>query len=53
MKIMYSMTEQFPSNLNESICSPGDTFKNVYCTFTHNNAKLEPIHVSINYRMEK
>lgn len=31
-KKLCSMTEQFHSNLNESICSPKDTFKNAYCT---------------------
>lgn len=35
------MTEQFHSNLNESICLPKNTFKNVYCNFTHNSAILE------------
>lgn len=46
---MWSMTKQFSSNLNEFVCSPKDTFKNVYWTFTHNSAK----HVSINYIMDK
>lgn len=41
IKIMCFMTEQFPSNLNESICLPKNTFKNVYCNFTHNSAILE------------
>ena len=32
IKIMCSMTEQFHSNLNESICSPKDTFKKFIAT---------------------
>lgn len=41
MKIMCSMTKQVHSNLNESICLPKNTFKNVYCNFAHNSAILE------------
>ena len=41
MKIMCSMTKQVHSNLNESICLPKNTFKNVYCNFAHNSEILE------------
>lgn len=39
MKIMCSMTKQFPSKLNECAWSLKDTLNNVYYNFTHNSAK--------------